>query len=122
LTEVAAGSSRMQRLGSALATAIGDLDTALSGVQSAVAARGQTLDALAAAVARTETATSEAARAITEEQRARRAGTMAAQASLQVSVLWTSFGACLLGGPRHPAGSVDHPPDRAPGGSNGPLG
>jgi HAMP domain-containing protein len=97
MTDAAGDSARIKRLGGALGGALGALDQTVTGVQSAVAERGQSLDALGAAVARTETATAEVSRAITEEQRTRRAGTMATQQSLQVSILWTAFGACLLG-------------------------
>ncbi|HEY0184919.1 MAG TPA: methyl-accepting chemotaxis protein [Rhodopila sp.] len=97
MTEAAADVPRIQRLGGTVAAAIDALDKALAGVQSAVGVRGQRLDTLAAAVAKTEAASSEIARTIAEEQRVRRAATMASQASLQVSVLGTALGACVLG-------------------------
>jgi methyl-accepting chemotaxis protein len=97
MTEAAGDSARIKRLSGALGGAMDGLDQALSGVQSAIAERGQSLGMLATAVDRAETATAEVSHAITEEQRTRRAGTMAAQQSLQVSILWTASGACLLG-------------------------
>jgi methyl-accepting chemotaxis protein len=97
MTEAAAEFPRIQRLGGAVAAAIDGLDNALGGVQSSIAARGERLGLLAAAVARTETTLSQVAATIIAEQRTRRATTLAAQAALQTNVLWTASGACLLG-------------------------
>jgi methyl-accepting chemotaxis protein len=96
-TEAAGDVPRIQRLGGVVSAAINALDKALIEVQSAIAGRGQSLDTLAMAVARTETAASEAAQTITRDQQARRTRTMAAQALLQDRVLWATSGACLLG-------------------------
>ncbi len=97
LTGAATDVTRIQRLGGALIAAIDALDNAMTGVQSAIVARGKCLDTLSVAVAQTEAATREAAATIIGEQRSRRTSAMAAQASLQRSVLWTATGACVLG-------------------------
>ena len=97
LREAAADSARIQRLGGAADEALTGLQTALGGLQAAIATRNQSEVALLAAAQRAETAVDGAGQRIAAEQNARRADTLAAQQALESEVLWAAAGAATLG-------------------------
>jgi hypothetical protein len=97
LREAAPDSARIQRLGGAAGEALTGLQTALGGLQVAIATRNQSEAALLAAAQRAETAVDGAGQRITAEQRARRSDTLAAQQTLETEVLWAAAGATTLG-------------------------
>ncbi len=97
ITEAAAGVPRLQRLAAAATPACDAFQTALTGLQTAIAARNERLTAVEAASAHAASVIDTVARAIAAERDSRRAGIVIAQARLQSTVLWTAAGAMALG-------------------------
>ncbi len=97
LMAAASSQARIQRLGGVGSKALDVLQTDLTNVKAAIALRGAQLAALEHAVTRAVAAIDESAQAIETSQNAGHVSTMAAQASLQKTVLWTTTGAALLG-------------------------
>ena len=96
VVEASTGSARIQRLAAAAQVALDVMQTSVAGVHSVSAGRGQRLAELAEAASLAASTASEAATSIATDQMARRAHTLAAQQSLQATVLWTTAGASLL--------------------------
>jgi diguanylate cyclase (GGDEF)-like protein len=97
MAEASAGSPRLQRLATTVGADLDTMRTAVTNVQATNARRSTVLSMLTKTASQAAASAGEQARAITAERTMRREHSMAAQRSLQTTVLETAVVACILG-------------------------
>ena len=97
MAEASAGSPRLQRLATAAGTDLDAMQAAVTRLQAAIGRRSAQLSMLTKTTSQAAAAAGEQAKTITAEQTMRREHSMAAQKSLQATVLETAVVASILG-------------------------